>query len=85
MEPLRPIIDYQIIKSYNLKQIKEKDFTFKNNMYEFKDGFKTAKLYNRIFLEVINYNKGEIYNYILGYYRYTMDSNKYPFPVFDIT
>ena len=53
MEPIRPIIDYQLLKSFNLKQIKQSDFVFKNGRFEFKEGFKTSKIYGSIFLETI--------------------------------
>jgi len=84
MEPMRPIIDYQLIKSYNLKQIHEKDFVFKNGRFEFKNGFKTGKTYSALFLEAINGHKEEIYNYILLFYRYIMDDGKYKFPEFTL-
>ncbi len=84
MEPMRPLIDHQILKSYNLKQIKEKDFIFKNGRFEFKEGFKTSKIYSAIFLEVIHGNNEKIYTYILSFYRYIMDDTKYKFPEFKI-
>lgn len=84
MEPIRPIIDQQLLKSFNLKQIKEKDFVFKNGRFEFKDGFKTSKIYSGIFLQAINDRKEDIYAYILNFYRYTMDSAKYKFPTFEV-
>lgn len=84
IEPMRPIIDYQLLKSFNLGQIKEKDFVFKNGRFSFKDGYKTSKVYSGIFLEVINNRKEEIYTFILHFYRNSMDSTKYPFPRFDI-
>jgi len=79
MEPLRPLIDYQLLKSFNLKQINKKDFVFKNGRFEFKDGYKTSKIYSAIFLEAINNNKEEIYTYVLNFYRYIMDDKKYQF------
>lgn len=82
MEPIRPIIDSRILKSFSLKQIKEKDFIFKNGRFEFKEGFKTGKTYNAIFLEAINEHKENIYKYVLNFYRYIMDDKKYPFPKF---
>jgi CRISP-associated protein Cas1 len=84
MEPMRPIIDYRLVKSYNLKQIHEKDFVFKNGRFEFKNGFKTSKEYSSIFLEAINGHKEEIYNYILLFYRYIMNDGKYKFPEFTL-
>lgn len=84
MEPIRPIIDSQLLKSFHLGQIKEKDFVFKNGRFEFKEGFKTSKIYSGIFLEAINDRKEEIYAYILNFYRYSMDAAKYKFPRFEM-
>lgn len=84
MEPMRTLIDYQLLKSYNLKQINKKEFVFKNGRFEFKDGYKTSKKYSAIFLEAINANKEAIYSYVLYFYRYIMDDEKYQFPVFVI-
>lgn len=84
MEPIRPIIDYQLLKSIHLKQIKEKDFVFKNGRFEFKDGFKGSKKYSAIFLEIINERKEDIYKYILDFYHYSMDDSKYKFPYIKI-
>lgn len=84
MEPIRPLIDFQLLKSLHLKQIREKDFIFKNGRFEFKDGFKGSKQYSSIFLEIINDRKEEIYKYILDFYHYNMDDTKYKFPYFKI-
>lgn len=84
MEPMRPVIDYQLLKSFNLKQVKETDFIFKNGRFEFKDGFKTGRVYNSIFLETINARKKDIYSYILNFYRFCMDDKKNKFPEFII-
>lgn len=84
MEPMRPIIDHQLLKSYNLQRIHEKDFVFKNGRFEFKNGFKTSKAYSGLFLDEINGYKEEIYTYILLFYRYIMDDVKYKFPEFVI-
>lgn len=84
MEPMRSLIDYQLIKSYHLKQINEKDFIFKNGRFEFRQGYKTSKIYSAIFLETINNHKEDIYNFIFQFYRHIMDDTKYPFPIFTI-
>ncbi|OGE72550.1 CRISPR-associated endonuclease Cas1 [Candidatus Daviesbacteria bacterium RIFCSPLOWO2_02_FULL_38_15] len=84
MEPIRPIIDCQLLKSFHLKQIKEKDFVFKNGKFEFKEGFKTSKIYSSIFLEAINRCREDIYSYILDFYHYSMDDIKYKFPYYKI-
>lgn len=84
LEPMRPIIDTQILKSFHLKQIKEKDFILRNGRFEFKDGFKTSKNYSSIFFNLINDHREEIYNFVLGFYHYCMDSSKYEFPQFEM-
>lgn len=84
IEPIRPIIDYQLIKSFHLKQINEDDFIFKNNRFEFKNGFKNYKIYSSIFLEAINSRREDIYTFTLNFYRHIMDSHKYKFPTFSI-
>lgn len=84
MESMRPLIDQVLIKSWHLGQIKEKDFVFKNRRYDFKNGYKTAKIYSSLFLEEITGRREDIYQYILYFYRHIMDGEKYPFPVFKI-
>lgn len=84
MEPIRPMVDYQLLKSFSLKQINEKDFIFRNGRFEFKEGFKTAKVYNALFLEAIDNRKEDIYAYVLNFYRYIMDNTKYQLPQFTI-
>lgn len=84
MEPIRTIIDYQLLKSFHLKQVSERDFVFKNNRFEFKDGFKNTKTYSLIFLQTINGSKKDIYTYVLSFYRYIMDDVKYQFPQFNL-
>lgn len=84
MEPMRPFIDDQIVKSYHLGQIKEKDFIFKNGRFEFKDGFKNARLYSDFFFQAIIANKTNIYTYIRNFYLYIMNNSKYPFPKFSV-
>lgn len=84
VEPMRPIIDYQLLKSFHLKQINKNDFVFKNNRFEFKNGFKSYKIYSSIFLEAINNSRDDIYSFALNFYRHIMDYAKYPFPKFSI-
>ncbi len=84
IEPLRPIIDSQLLKSFHLKQIHEEDFIFQNGRFEFKKGFKGARTYSSLFLQTIHDHKKGIYEYILGFYRHIMNDTKYQFQVFDI-
>lgn len=79
MEPMRPLIDQQIIKSYHLGQIKNNDFVFKNGCFDFKYGFKTSKKYSELFLKTITDRKEDIYNFILNFYRYIMNKERYKF------
>lgn len=84
MEPIRPLIDYQLLKSLHLGQIQDKDFVFKNGRFDFKDGFKGSKKYSAIFLQIINDYKEDIYKYMLDFYHYSMDDVKYKFPYFKV-
>lgn len=84
MEPMRPLIDYQLLKAVHLKQIRENDFIFKQGEFEFKEGFKGSKKYSGIFLEAINEHKETIYRFIVDFYHYYMNSNKYQFPNFKL-
>lgn len=79
MEPFRPLIDRQLVKSYNLGQIDPKDFGFKNGSYYLKS-WEHHKKYSNMWFELIMDNREEIYNYVLSYYRYIQDQEKYPKP-----
>jgi len=83
MEPMRVLIDKQLIKLYHLKQIDEKDFIFRNGSYDFKK-YEFSKKYRNIFLGVISQNKEQIYKYIYEFYRYILNDKKYKFPIFKI-
>ena len=82
MEPMRPIIDRQLVKSYHLKQINEKDFRFQNGSFKLKNNFQ--KKYADIWFRTIVAHKTKIYNFILGFYRYLLNPINYKFPVFKI-
>lgn len=70
IEPFRPIIDYKILKMFNLKQVNETDFQFINNYYQI--AFKSNKKITMEFLNEINDHKEEIFLYIQKYYRWFM-------------
>jgi len=77
VEPFRCIIDRQILKSYNLGQVDEKDFLIKNGQYILQ--YQNSKKYTKIFFEAILENKEDIYKYIQQYYRCVMKgSQDYP-------
>lgn len=84
IEPMRGIIDYQLLKSFHLKQVIEDDFIFNNGRFEFKNGFKSYKIYSSIFLEAIDNKREDIYSYALNFYRHIMDDKKYAFPKFPV-
>lgn len=81
MEPMRPLIDKQLIKSFNLNQIDEDDFKFENGAFRLKS-YKLSKKYTKIWFEIIMKNRVEIYKYVLSHYRFMMDSDKYELPYF---
>jgi len=82
VEPFRCIIDRQIAKSFNLKQINEKDFEFIGGKYEL--DYNKSQKYAQIFMEAIMDKKEDIYLFVQGFYRYFMDDKKYQFPDFKI-
>lgn len=82
MEVFRCIIDRQLLKSYNLNQIDEKDFEYKNHAYQL--SWKNSSKYSSMFLKAILEYKVEIYQYIQAYYRYFMRPDKYKMPTFNI-
>lgn len=81
LEPLRPLVDRELIKAYNLKKINEKEFSFKNGSFYFKTS-ELQKKYTWIWFNLIIDHKEEIYEYVLSYYRYVQDQKKYSKPQF---
>lgn len=81
MEPLRCIIDKQLRKSYNLKQINEDDFIFVNGEYSLP--WKNSEKYVRIFAEAIMKQKMEIFHFIQSYYYFVLNDEK-EFPIFNM-
>lgn len=73
MEPFRCIIDKQIIKAYNLKQINQKDFRF--NKGSFYLPYDKQEKYVKILMQGIMDNKKQIYDYIKDYYYCIMNDN----------
>ncbi len=67
VEPFRTIIDHELKKAINLKQIKEDDFIFMNNQYKLK--FEESPKYSRIFISALLERRNEIFLYIQSYYR----------------
>lgn len=82
VEPFRTIIDEQLRKSINLKQIKEEDFTIINNEYRLK--YENSTKYANIFLKAIIKEKNNIFMYIQEYYRAFMKGRDIEhFPVYE--
>ena len=82
VEPFRCLIDRQILKSFNLKQINEKDFKVIKGKYEL--DYLSSQKYSRIFMEAIMERKEDIFLFVQGFYRHFMNNEKYSFPTFDI-
>jgi len=81
MEPFRCIIDKELLKSYNLKQVNNKDFKFQNWAYILP--WENSKKYSSIFLKAIMENKKEMFYFIKEYYKYFIKWRDY-FPNFEI-
>lgn len=80
IEPFRPIIDYKILKMYNLNQIQETDFLIIKGRYNI--NYKSSKKITMEFLNEINLYKESIFTYIQQYYRWFMkDQNLLKMPI----
>jgi CRISPR-associated protein Cas1 len=83
MEPIRVIIDKALLKAYALNRIDEKDFKYKQGQFEFKD-WEVQKKYLGIFSSAIMHHKDDIYAYVLDWYRYYHNQEKYSPPEFKV-
>lgn len=79
MEPFRCLIDRQLLKAHNLKQINRRDFKYENGQYIL--AFDEQRKYVKFFLEAIMENKEDIFNYVRDFYRFFVVEEK-KFPVF---
>jgi len=77
VEPFRSIIDKQILKSYRLKQIDDKDF-FVDKNGKVSLSYDKSQKYAKIFMEAIMDNKENIYLYVQKYYRFIMKGGAMP-------
>lgn len=83
VEPFRILIDHEIKKAINLKQIKEEDFLVFNNQYKLK--WSESSRYVKILMKPLMDNKEGIFAYIQSYYRAFMkDLSADDFPIFEI-
>lgn len=81
MEPFRCIIDKELLKAYNLKQINPKDFKYKNEAYYLPR--EHSQKYSGLFLKAILKHKKEMFYFTKEYYKYIIKS-KEEFPQFSI-
>ncbi len=70
MEPIRPVVDYQVRKSINLGQCKENDFEVINKRWCLK--YKSNPQYIQFLMNAILEYKDDIFLYIQQYYRFFM-------------
>ena len=70
MEPIRPVVDYQVRKSINLGQCKENDFEVINNRWCLK--YKSNPQYIQFLMNAILEYKDDIFLYIQQHYRFFM-------------
>lgn len=73
VEPFRVLIDHEVKKAVNLKQIRETDFAVINHQYRLKWS-ETAK-YVKILMKPLIENKEDIFCYIQSYYRAFMKNS----------
>lgn len=67
MEPMRPVIDWTVRKSINLKQFQEDDFEKYNDQFVLK--YKCSPKYIQVFVEAVLEYKNEMFLFVQGYYR----------------
>ena len=82
MEPMRHLVDKQILKSYNLKQIKEDDFKIEGGKYVLP--FENNAKYANLFMQAIMDKKEDIFSYVHDFYKFMMCSEKNKFPEFKL-
>jgi CRISPR-associated protein Cas1 len=82
MEPMRSIIDRELLKMHNLKRINDRDFKIDGNRYLL--SYVNSKKYTEIFLQAIMDRKVDLYQYVHEYYRHVIRGGDEPFPKFNI-
>jgi CRISPR-associated protein Cas1 len=81
VEPFRVIVDFQIRKAWNLRQIQEKDFVCKNGRWSLK--YEKSKHYSALLLQGILEHKTSMFKYVQQYYRSFMrDKTIAEYPVY---
>ncbi len=83
VEPFRPLIDMQLKKAINLRQIKSEDFIAINGQWQLRYEF-SAK-YVKLFMEPLLEYKSDIFKYIHTYYCAFMKTSPIEcFPLFEL-
>ncbi len=81
VEPFRCIVDVQVRKAINLRQIKKDDFIIANGQYRLK--WESSPPYVQLLMEGIIHDKDKIFAYIQDYYRCFMkQKSAEDFPVY---
>ncbi len=81
VEPFRVMIDHQVKKGINLKQIKEDDFACINGQYRLK--YDCSPRYVRMFMTPLLEYRDDIFRYINGYYyAFMKGAGAQSFPLF---
>ena len=74
MEPFRCIIDKQLLKSFRLRQIDNKDFKIISKRYAL--SYDKSQKYALIFLEALVSNKEKMFSYIKDFYKCVIKDEK---------
>ncbi|MDD6742728.1 MAG: type V CRISPR-associated endonuclease Cas1 [Roseburia porci] len=82
MEPMRPIIDYEIRKAINLGQCKKTDFQEYDKRWLLK--YNCNATYVQFLMNAILDYKDDIFLYVQKYYRYFMKNEVGEFPMFEL-
>ncbi|GHW02338.1 CRISPR-associated endonuclease Cas1 1 [candidate division SR1 bacterium] len=80
VEPFRCLIDKTILKAFNLNQINQKDFSFRNGEYEL--DMARYQHYLSLFLRIILEHKMDFFDYIKQYYYFIMGKEGAEMPTF---
>lgn len=73
VEPFRTLIDHEVKKGINLKQIQEKDFIELNHQFRLK--WNESEKYVKILMKPLIENKENIFDYVQTYYRAFMKNS----------
>lgn len=81
VEPFRCLVDKQLLKAYNLKQVNKEDFEVIEGRVVLP--FDKNQKYALIFMDMIMEQKEEIFAFVHDFYRHIMD-DKNSFPIFNV-